>query len=81
MFACKVCREKDARIADLHAEIKMLRSLVSPPTSSSRIPLVQIEADAIMSGRQEQIEVSNADQMKHWENVESEAHRILSGTY
>lgn len=75
MFRCRVCQEKDARIADLKTQIAYLSRLATPDNSG--IPLVHLEADAILSGSQEIIEV---DQSKVDETI-SERDRLLSGTY
>lgn len=77
---CKVCKEKDLRIAELQAQVELLRSLVAPPASASRIPILQVESDAILSGRDEAIDPT-PDQQRELARIESEANRILSGTY
>ena len=78
MFACKVCKAQQAHIESLQAEVKMLRGLISP--QSSTIPLVQVEADAVLSGSQEPIQPSK-DQIEEYERIQSEAARLLTGTY
>lgn len=84
---CRVCAEKDkqigdkdSRIADLKAQIEDLRSLVLPKNTPGVIPLVSLEADAIMSGKDEAIEIPDA-QRAELDEIQSEATRILSGTY
>lgn len=77
---CKVCQEKDLRIVELQAQVDLLRALVAPPASASRIPILQAESDAILSGRDEAI-TPTAEQQRELERIESEANRIFSGTY
>lgn len=85
MFKCKVCAEKDKRIEDLKTQVDSLLSMVSPKTSAHTIPLNQIEADAILTGRDEviEVEVDNLDTRRQQEliEIEREAQRILAGTY
>lgn len=76
----KLISQYEARISDLQAEVRYLRSLVSPPTSASRIPVLSLEADAVISGHDEAIDPT-ADQQQEWDDIQSEANRILSGTY
>jgi hypothetical protein len=77
---CRVCAEKDKRISDLHDLCARLFAVVSPPQASHRVPVVQIEADALLSGRDEQVDVS-PDQRAEWDAIRAEANSILSGTY
>lgn len=77
---CKICTEKDLRIATLEAQVHLLTTLVAPPASASRIPILQVESDAILSGRDEAIDPT-PDQQRELERIESEANRIFSGTY
>jgi len=79
MFRCKVCAEKDARIKDLTSQVDLLRNLLSPAKSRD-IPLIAIEADAVMSGRQEPLEPTSA-QMREWEALTLERDRILTGNF
>jgi len=80
MFECKVCAEKDLRIADLKAHIEAL----SPTRNDYKIPLVSIEADQCLSGSNEIIEISNeeVEQMSPADQaILSERDRLLSGNY
>lgn len=69
----------ELRIADLKAQIEDLRSLTIPRFHPPGIPLIQYEADAIISGKQEITEHNENEAEK--QAIESEAQRILSGTY
>jgi hypothetical protein len=79
-FKCRVCAEKDLRIADLQAQVETLKALATPPTSASRIPLLTLEADAVMNGAHEPIKVENSEK-NEFQRIESEAYRLLSGTW
>lgn len=79
-FRCRVCEEKDLRIRDLQEQISLLREMVPPQTRADRIPVLLAEADGVLSGRDAPIDPT-ADQLKELERIESEANRILSGTY
>jgi hypothetical protein len=79
-FKCRVCAEKDLRIADLQAQVETLKAFATPPTSASRIPLLTLEADAVMNGDHEAIRVEDTEK-KEFERIENEAYRILSGTW
>lgn len=69
----------EARIKDLKIQIEDLRSLTIPRSSPTGIPIVQYEADAVLSGKQETtVIVENPDPQL---DVDSEAQRILSGSY
>jgi hypothetical protein len=82
MFKCKVCAEKDQRIADLKAHITQLSQLVTPSNSSDEIPIRSLEADAILSGQQHVIHVDEAEVPKdETDAVIAERDRILSATY
>jgi len=80
MFKCKVCSEKDKRIDDLQSQIAMLRAMVTPPSTARDIPILQVEADAVLSGKQDPIGIPES-QLLAWDQRQSEAHRILAGTY
>lgn len=71
---CKACEEKDKRIADLKSQIDFLQ-LLSQPQEKIENKTVHLEANAILSGHQEQI-ISYED-----EEVIAERERILSGNY
>ncbi len=84
MFNCKVCVEKTNRIADLHKQIEFLKSFQGPPTPGAYAR--DLEADAILSGQNDIIEISGhniADEttLSEAEDLSSERDRILTGTY
>lgn len=70
----------EAHIKTLEHQIADLRKLVFSSTSSTIIPAVQLEQDAILSQKDEVIELSQ-EEIAELQEVESEANRILSGTY
>ena len=80
MFRCKVCVEKSLRIADLKEEIKVLRSLTIPSNDPNDISSESLEADAILSGRQDVITIKELPKDDISEEL-AERDRILSGTY
>ena len=70
----------EARISDLMARISDLREVAIPKNTAYSIPLVQQEADAIMSGKDEVIELTES-QLAEQDAEISERDRLLSGTY
>jgi hypothetical protein len=74
MFHCKVCDEKDKHIASLLSQIARLEKLLFVPTTSDKLPTVQLEADKVMSGSHEPLEQTA-------EEIDIEAANILSGSY
>jgi hypothetical protein len=82
MFKCKACPCKESHIQSLKDEITSLRKLVIPAQSSSfELPIIQLEADAILSGNQESIKITEQDLQKEEFRIFNEASSILSGTY
>lgn len=79
MFSCKLCNEKDRRIADLLAQIEMLRALVLPPKTSAPIPLFALEADKALSATDDR--PSDPEELKRLSAIEAEREALLSGTY
>ena len=79
MFDCKICKEKDARISDLKLQIGDLRSIALPKALKSEDDH-QVESNAILNGQDDIIEVSES-MAKELSEIESEAHRLLTGTY
>lgn len=79
MFKCKVCSEKDSRIADLKDQIEMLRKLAAVPTSASDIPYIAREANAILSADVSSPTVERPESRA--EKVQREADQILLGSY
>ena len=78
--ACKSCSEKDLRIGDLKAEIAYLRELVRPEPLNHKLPLIDLERDAIMSASDEMIDVKT-DPTDEDDYIQREASALLSGTY
>lgn len=75
-----MCAEKDLRIRDLLSQVDALRALLAPPTSASRIPLLTLEADAVIANTGESVPVEDS-QKAEFKRIESEAYRLLSGTW
>ncbi len=84
MFGNKrLLEEKDKRIAELHAQIARLESLIpqfQKPSNPLHIPVLSVESDAVMTGHQDQIQLTAA-QIKELDALESEATKILTGNY
>lgn len=81
MFFYKaLLREKDARIADLIKQIEDMRSMVYPSSMPKGIPYVQLEADAIISGKEETIALT-PEEIRQAEEEIAERDSLLSGTY
>jgi hypothetical protein len=83
---CKVCQEKEKRIHDLMDQITHLRKMVYPKASPGRLPLVHLEADKVMSVSDEPTEITPSQyaelqELNGHDEVNAEAHRILTGTY
>lgn len=69
----------EARIKDLKIQVEDLRSLTIPRSSSTGIPLIHLEADGILSGKQDTTTIS--DDPDEQSKLDSEAQRILAGSY
>lgn len=79
---CKACERQEVTIALLREEINFLRGLVhSPQQINQKIQATHVEADAIMSGHTDVIELKDTDPGAEDPEVESERDRLLSGTY
>lgn len=76
----RLIKQYEARLVDKDKQIADLRLLVFAPPTANQIPLVALEADAVMSGKDNVIELSREETEKILEE-QSEASRILSGTY
>lgn len=77
-----VIAEKDAQIALLQSELSFLRSLVSTflyTKPSMKNESVQIEANAIMNGSQEQIDLNELSPESI--AIANEREQLLSGNY
>lgn len=81
-WACKCCAEKDSRIASLRSEIEFLRTLVRRPEHhNASLPVVTLEADAVLSAQDEQTFVEVAPESEEARDIELERDRLLAGTY
>lgn len=69
-----------ARIAQLQDTVSDLRRMVFSPTSATVVPLVHLEADAVMSQREEVMEVDPSE-MAQLDSDAREADRLFSGNY
>lgn len=75
MFECKVCAEKDNRIADLLAQVDTLTRLVFPaPVSTRHLPVIDLDAAVSPTPFHEELGYESEDALR-------EADRILSGNY
>jgi hypothetical protein len=82
MFKCKVCASKDERIADLKAQIALLTRLVVPSNDPEATPILNLEADAILTGHQHMISATDEEMPKdETDAVIAERDRLLSGAY
>lgn len=83
LFNCKVCQERNLRIADLQKQVEFLKRLTQP---SIPIPTIDTELDYAMDGAsRESIQsyetpVSEEEREKQ-EKIDQERDRILSGNY
>lgn len=78
MWNCKACQQRDRHIAALEAQVAFLKDMVAPPAST---PLIALEADAVLSGNQEVIEIPDAVELSQAEEEASERARILSANF
>lgn len=67
-------------IETLKDQIKDLRQMVFSPTSATQVPLVSLEADAILNQQDSPVKLT-AEEQARLDDIESEANRILSGNY
>lgn len=72
---CKLCQEKNARIADLKAQVARLERLVFPPVAHASAVLPALDAPEDAQGETVTLTVPS------WEAVNFEANKILTGTY
>jgi hypothetical protein len=77
---CKVCAVHELRIADLKAQMEMLKGLVLPTNTGNKPSAHQLEADGILSGQQHVIEVHEEEAKETFDEL-VERDRLLSGTY
>lgn len=73
MFRCKVCAEKDERIKDLQKQVEAFRSLVLAPQLSPYSEMSLREANIVLDGGDELLEVPNP--------TDREMAALLTGNY
>jgi hypothetical protein len=87
MFKCKVCLEKDKRIADLKSQIDFYKTMLRP---GENLSAVHLEANKILEGANEpiydmpviEIEQSDSKDVRTERRViEQEFNTIISGNY
>lgn len=82
MWKCKVCAEKDKRIADLNREMEFFKRMLRP---SNNAPIVDLEANKILDGAgEEQLSFKTElteEEIQSREDTEREATAILTGNY
>ncbi len=74
------CRACDC----MKEEISFLRSIIKPPAvKHERLPIVTLEADAVLGGAEEQVERYDfsPEEKQRYEAIESERANLLSGQY
>lgn len=79
-FYKRLISQYEARIKDLQQQIQDLRTLALPTTVSRSVPLISLEADAIISGKDEIYDLSDAERAEKDDEI-SERDRVLSGNY
>lgn len=81
MFSkCKVCAEKDLRIADLIKQVDLLQTLVFPVKQDTRQAFMEsLEANKILSGDTDPVEVRFAEDYS--EADQKEAQSLFNGDY
>lgn len=78
---CKICAEKDKRLADAHEQIQYLRKVLNPPAPQYQVPhQVDLQEGMLLDGggKEEtdpQVEPSESPE------VLAERAAMLSGTY
>ncbi len=82
-FNNKLIEQYEARIEDLKRQIEDLRALSLPHLSAQKLDKNVLEADAILSGKEEVFEPSDItpEELEAMRLEQSERDRILSGTY
>lgn len=80
---CKVCAEKDKRVVSLENEIAFLRTLVRPTINNDKLSVVEYEADGVVGGATDQIEIQTYQHASAEEDeaILAERNAILSGNY
>ena len=70
----------EAQALLLRAQNADLRSMVFPTNTPGHVPVLSAEADAVLSGNEESIEMTEK-QIAEWHEINDEASRVLNGTY
>lgn len=80
---CRVCAEKDKRLASLEEQVAFLRSLVHPHVDNSAIPEVNHEANQVLDQIDQPIQIQSYASAVITLSEEELAERdaILSGNY
>lgn len=81
MFKCKVCDEKNKRIAELKDQIAHLRLLVYPQNDALVGTDTPPDIDSAELSESDSIEQFQDVQQKERYEVEAERDRLLSGQY
>lgn len=74
----KILQVYEARILDLQSQIEDLKKFAIP--KQSILPLIELEADAILSNRESPMKITE-EQIKELEEAGHEASRVFLGTY
>lgn len=81
MFACKICKEKDARIADLKEQLTKSQQLITTLTVVPQYgAALTRELNLALDGGGQSEAISN-DQISERDAIEDEARNMLNGTY
>lgn len=78
-FRCRVCEEKNKRLADLQSQLDTLRELLLP-RGTEELPRIALEADAVLTPSNDSPILSD-DEYQSMEQVQSEATRLFAGNY
>lgn len=81
LFKCKICAEREIRIADLNKQIEFYKRLLIP---NPHLPMINTEADKLLEGGGNDIinmSIITEEQAQQARDIEAESIRILTGTY
>lgn len=81
MFSCKVCKEKDNRIADLKEQIARLNKTLSDMTNPTYPRAVDAEADLLLNGANTFAKHMGKEDQEKLSAVEKQAIELLTGSY
>lgn len=74
MFDCKVCVEKEKRIADLQQQVVFFKDAAFPRATQASVTPEYLEMDRMLSGSDEPIHIEETD-------LDREAASILMGSF